>query len=292
MPGELAPHEDKEFRPRRVKTCRRACLALLQFLDADVAVPNGFPFVLKADVAFGGPVFHGRLAEVEVENLFAIDFTPMIFEFEGNSVFWFQHYLESPMVTLFMGVVYIGSFLLIMVFTIVLFAYMNMKRVTSRMVFLYLVLFFLTIPFYLLVVVYTPSYPKMFFPGASSMVGGMEPLLYNYGPRVHDFFVNYDTFNNCFPSMHIGYPAATIMLLFWDIRGFKRFRGYKTFLIVMLILIAVSILYLGIHWFTDIMGGFLIAVIGVLITDRYALGFWRWVHRFDCHLKKWTHKKS
>ena len=184
-----------------------------------------------------------------------------------------------------MAVVYIGSFLFIMTFSLALFAYLDKMKIASKMIFLYVVLFFLTIPFYLLVVVYVPSYPKMFYPGAESIIRGMEPLLYNYGPNVNDFFVNYDTFNNCFPSMHIGYPAATIFFLFLNVRGFKR---YKIFLIIALGAIAVSIVYLGIHWLTDIIGGFLIAILGVIITERYARDFWKWVHKGDKKLKKWV----
>lgn len=229
------------------------------------------------------------LLEAPVEQMFAINFTPMIFEFEGNSVFWVQHYLDFPGMTTLMGIVYIGSFLFIMVFTIILFAYVDMRRVASRLIYLYIVLFFLTIPFYLLVEVYTPSYPKMFYPGALSMVAGMEPLLYNYGPRVNDFFVNYDTFNNCFPSMHIGYPSAIIIMLFIDVKGF---RAYKGFLLVMLALISVAILYLGIHWFSDILGGFLIAVVGVIITDRYAARFWKHMNRFDRWVRGLARKRG
>jgi len=214
---------------------------------------------------------------------YATDYTPMIYGFEGNSIFWVQHYLESYPMTFFMAIIYIGSFLFIMTFSLALFSYLDMKKVASKLALLYLVLFFLTIPFYLFMIVYVPSYPKMFFPGANSIISGMEPLLYNLGPNVNEFFVDYDTFNNCFPSMHIGYPAAIIMTLCINVRGF---RGYKCFLLAMLAIIAVAIIYLGIHWLTDIIGGFLIAVLGVIITEKYTVDFWKRIHFFDKKLKK------
>jgi len=238
-------------------------------------------FLLVAIYLMKSVVF---LFEEPIEQMFAIDYTPMIHAFEGNHIFWVQHYLHHPIMTFAMAVVYIGSFLFIMTFSLALFAYLDKMKIASKMIFLYVVLFFLTVPFYLLVVVYVPSYPKMFYPGAESIIRGMEPLLYNYGPNVNDFFVNYDTFNNCFPSMHIGYPAATIFFLFLNIRGFKR---YKIFLIIALAAIALSIVYLGIHWLTDIIGGFLIAILGVIITERYARDFWKWVHFKDKKLQKW-----
>lgn len=222
--------------------------------------------------------------EGTIEKLFAINYTPMVHALEGNHVFWVQHYLYSPAMTFSMAVVYIGSFLFIMTFSLALFTYLDRMKLASKLIFLYVVLFFLTVPFYLLVIVYTPSYPKMLYPGAESVIRGMEPLLYNYGPNVNDFFINYDTFNNCFPSMHIGYPAATIFFLFLNSRNFK---GYKIFLITALGFIAVAIIYLGIHWFTDIVGGFLIAILGIFITEVYARRFWKWVYRNDRRIKHW-----
>ena len=111
----------------------------------------------------------------------------------------------------------------------------------------------------------------MIYPGAQSVVKGIEPLFYNFNPHVNDFITSYDTFNNCFPSMHIGYPFAILLLLMRRARGFVR---YKLFLFVMLILIAMAILYLGIHWILDIFAA------GFLIADRYSYPFWKRIHRF------------
>jgi membrane-associated phospholipid phosphatase len=214
---------------------------------------------------------------------YAIDFTPMIHEFEGNHIFWVQYYLESWPMTFFMAIIYIGSFLFIMTFSLALFSYVGERKVASKLALLNFVLFLLTVPFYLLVLVYVPSYPKMFYPGAQSIITGMEPLLYNFGPNVNEFFMNYDTFNNCFPSMHIGYPVAILLTMLINVKGY---RGYKYFMLAMIGLIAVAIVYLGIHWLTDIIGGVLIAVIGVIITERYAERFWRHLNRFDRKLRK------
>ena len=220
--------------------------------------------------------------EAPVEKLYAINFTPMVYEFEGNRIFWVQHTLHHPAMTFAMAVVYIGSFLFIMVFSVAFFAYLDYRKVASKLIYLNLVLFTLCIPFYLLVEVYVPSYPKMFYPEANSIISGMQPLLYNYGPNVNQFFLNYDTFNNCFPSMHIGYPAAILMTVLMEVKGF---RGFKIALATGLGLIAVAIIYLGIHWLSDIVGGLLIATLGVAIMQKYAFRFWRHVKNLDTRLK-------
>lgn len=214
---------------------------------------------------------------------YAINFTPMIHEFEGNTIFWIQNALVSQPMTWFMAIIYIGSFLFIMTFSLALFSYMDMKMAAYKLSLLYLVLFFLTVPFYLFMLVYTPSYPKMFYPGAQSIITGMEPLLYNFGPNVNEFFMNYDTFNNCFPSMHIGYPVAILLTLIINVKGYK---AYKYFLLASIGFIALAIVYLGIHWLTDIIGGFLIAILGVIITEKYSYDFWRRIHFFDKKMRK------
>lgn len=216
------------------------------------------------------------LVEIPFENYASFNLTPAIYGLEGNTVFWIQHALESTAMTWFLSIVYIGGFLFIICFSLVLFAYHDKYVIASKLALLNLVLIIMIIPFYLFVIVYTPSYPKMFNPESYALVREMEPLLYNLGPHVNEFFLGYETFNNCFPSMHIGYPSAILMLLVWRCKGHN---GYKVFLSVMLSLIGLAILYLGIHWITDIIGGLVTAFFSVIITDRYASRFWKHLNR-------------
>jgi hypothetical protein len=97
---------------------------------------------------------------------FAIDLTPTIYGFEGNSVFWVQHFFNNQILTAFLAVIYIGGFLFIVSFSFAMFAYLNNYKMASKLALLNLVLFMFMIPFYLFVIVFVPSYPKMFFPDA------------------------------------------------------------------------------------------------------------------------------
>lgn len=216
--------------------------------------------------------------EGPVEEMLSIDFTPMIYELEGHRVYFIQKALYNDGMTLAMVLVYIGSLFFIITFSFSMFAYLNRYKTASDLALLNLVLLILTIPFYLLVVVYVPSYPKMFYPGAESVVTGMRPLMYNYGPRVNEFFLGYETFNNCFPSLHIAYPAAILIMLLKNVKGFVR---YKVFLFIMLILVGIAIIYLGIHWLLDIFGGVCLAILAVMITNKVSHPFWKMVDKFD-----------
>ncbi len=217
-------------------------------------------------------------AEDPIELILNIDFTPLIYDLEGHRVYYIQKALLNDNFTTFMALIYIGSFMFIMTFSFSMFAYVDKYKIASQLALLNIVLLLMAIPFQLLVIVYVPSYPKMFYPGATPVVSGIEPLLYNYNPLVNEWFVGYETFNNCFPSLHIGYPTAILMMM---VRNVKGFRGYKIFMFSMIILIAISILYLGIHWLTDIFGGVGIAIVAVMVTERLSYPFWRKVHIFD-----------
>jgi membrane-associated phospholipid phosphatase len=240
-----------------------------------------FIFILKSFILY---------LETPVENIFSMNFTQMIHDVEGNKVLWIQRGLYHPWMTVSMVAIYVGSFMFIYTFSLALLAYLNRFKQACNLIFLYLIMLILSIPFYLFVIVYVPSYPKMFYPGAQSVVMGVEPLAYNFGPHINDFFTNYDTFNNCFPSMHVAYPTA-IFLLF--VRHAKRdFLGYKLFLFIMIILITISILYLGIHWVLDIFGGVAIAVAGIVLTERYSYRFWKRTYKTIHKIERFRARKG
>jgi membrane-associated phospholipid phosphatase len=221
--------------------------------------------------------------EGSVEGVFGWDATPTIHSIEGDTVLQVQKALLSDWMTLAMGIVYIGSFLFVYVFSFLLFAYSDRFKVAGSLMFMYLALLLISIPFYFLMIVKVTSWPLMFHPDEVAIVPGMQPLLYNYNDMVHGFFISYDTFNNCFPSMHIGYPAAILMLL-W--RNEPKFRGYKIFLAVMIFVISISIIYLGIHWFIDILGGFAAALVAVYVAEKWSKPFWKRVYKLV--KREWT----
>ena len=223
--------------------------------------------------------------EVTVEGVLGYDATEFVHSIEGDAVLAVQRAFLSEAMTVAMGAVYIGSFLFIYVFSFLLFAYSDRFKTASQLMFMNLVLLLISIPFYFFAIVYVTSWPLVNDPGATAVVPGMQALLYNYNDQIHGFFTSYDTFNNSFPSMHVGYPAAILILLWRKQPGFK---GYKIFLGVMVFLISLSIVYLGIHWFVDILGGLVAAFAAILLAERYSEPFWRRAYK----LVRWEWKEE
>ena len=102
----------------------------------------------------------------------------------------------------------------------------------------------------------------------------METLAYTLTPEIADWFRRIDPFTNGMPSLHIGIPFAVWLCLtrFDDDRRWNRYR-YTVFAYTLLT--AFTIIYLGIHWFVDIIGGMLIAGAAVSMADRTSNGWWK-----------------
>jgi hypothetical protein len=78
--------------------------------------------------------------ESTVEGAYGWDATPLIHAIEGDAVLQVQKALLNDWMTLAMGIVYIGSFLFVYVFTFLLFAYSDKFKIAGSLMFMYLAL--------------------------------------------------------------------------------------------------------------------------------------------------------
>jgi hypothetical protein len=79
------------------------------------------------------------------------------------------------------------------------------------------------------------------------------------------------------PSLHIGIPFTVWLGLHrWD--HDERWKKYRYFVGAYIVVTAFSIIYLGIHWFVDIVGGIVVSFLAVNLADKCHAWLW---HRFD-----------
>ena len=101
----------------------------------------------------------------------------------------------------------------------------------------------------------------------------MDTVAYDLTPEIHNWFTRIDPFTNGMPSLHIGLPFAIwLTMTRWDEDG--RWLRFRRFLVIFLALTAFSIIYLGIHWAIDIIGGMIVAIAAVSVTERTHKGIW------------------
>jgi membrane-associated phospholipid phosphatase len=173
---------------------------------------------------------------------------------EGTKVSIFQS-LASPTLTYFCGVVYLLGFPFLLIFTFILFLFSQNDETLKEYAITFTLIYLIAYVFYI------------FFPVdvTGHVLPGVAPLLYQLNPAILGIVtICSPGLNNCFPSLHTALSVmATMFILFKT-----DLRRYKVFAVGTTIFILFSILYLGIHWITDMIGGIILALISYLVATR------------------------
>jgi membrane-associated phospholipid phosphatase len=82
-------------------------------------------------------------------------------------------------------------------------------------------------------------------------------------PSVETFFYSLTTQNNCFPSLH---TAMTILIAWCAFQTGNKKLFYFT--VICAICVIISVLYLCIHWITDVIVGAAITTIVIVLLNR------------------------
>lgn len=205
------------------------------------------------------------------------DKTWLLFAIEGDVTHRIQDLFRSETLTAFLSVHYLWMYVFLNYFTVILFAYRDDRELANLAALNYSVIYVLAIPFYIFFNVQITS----------DYIPGMDALLYFSSPSFFDFFVRVDPLDNAFPSLHIAIPFGLILVTWWTMRrrGYTirdwEHRGYLWFMIVNTAIFAFSILYLGIHWITDIPGGMLVGLMGAIIADEFRFDLFGALRRIE-----------
>lgn len=193
-----------------------------------------------------------------------LDMTFLVYAIEGETVLWVQDGLRNDYLDVFMTHFYVMGFMIATFSSFIYPIYFDDRHMADRVSLSMFWVYILAIPFYLFLnVKVTGNY-----------IDGMETIAYDLTPEIHNWFNRIDPFTNGMPSLHIGLPFAIWLSMHkWDEDG--RWERFRTFLVIFIALTSVAIVYLGIHWFVDIIGGMAIAILAVNITSVTHEPIWR-----------------
>ncbi len=192
-----------------------------------------------------------------------IEITPYIYAIEGDVVLWIQKGFKSDFLTEVLTHFYVMGYMTAIFSAFIYPIYADDRYMADRIALTMFYVYILAIPFYLFLNVRVTG----------DVIPGMETLAYDLTPEIRNWFVQIDPFTNGMPSLHIGMPFA-IWLAFvrWDEDG--RWNRFANVLAVFVILTAFTIVYLGIHWISDMLGGLLIAHFAVNLADKTRVAVW------------------
>ena len=193
-----------------------------------------------------------------------LDMTAWIYAIEGDLVLRIQEAFEARWLSIALTHFYVAGFMFICYVYVFYVAYFDDRWMADRIVLSIAWVYILAVPFYLFFNVRVTG----------DVIPGMETIAYDLTPEIADWFRRIDPFTNGMPSLHIGIPFVVwLCLLRYD--EDRRWNRYRHTVLLYTVVTAFTILYLGIHWISDIVGGLLIAAGAVAMTERTVGFVWR-----------------
>ena len=193
-----------------------------------------------------------------------LDMTPYVYAIEGDIVLWVQQAMRNALLDEALTHFYVMGFMTATFASFLYPIYFDDRHMADRVSLSMFWVYVLAIPFYL-----------FFNVGVTGThIPEMQTIAYDLTPEINNWFTRIDPFTNGMPSLHIGLPFAIwLTMQRWDDDG--RWYRYRNFLMVFILLTALSIVYLGIHWVVDIIGGMVVAILAVQITSRTSEPVWK-----------------
>ena len=209
-------------------------------------------------IIFGVVAVH--LIEVNFVDAFVtrwvgVDFASYFFQFEGSAVYSLTGWWHPWVVGFFVGV-YIIVHPFMLWFAPLFFVVSNDRKALRSLAFGLVLIYGVALPFYLFLPV---SNVYTFFGGVSAL----ESVL----PSINQFFYSTTTSNNCFPSLHV----AMTMLVCWSV-WLTGMRWLRWFALGVSVCVVVSVMYLAIHWITDVLAGLVLSGVVIALLSRHKRG--------------------
>ena len=213
-----------------------------------------FPYLALIIGVVAIHIIEVRFIDPLVTSWLNYDFANNIQAFEGDIVYSFSQ-IWIPGILHFFVIIYIGIYPFTLWFSPLFFILFEKKQSIKALAYGLLIIYLIALPFYLFLPI-TNVYT--FY--------NVESALETVFPSVENFFYSTTTHNNCLPSLH---TAMTILVAYSVY--LTRNKKFTYFAFFVMICVIISVMYLSIHWLTDVITGGTLALATIFLLHRFIL---------------------
>jgi membrane-associated phospholipid phosphatase len=198
-----------------------------------------------------------RDAGVELSWIIGLNITGWIHAVEGEFIAVLQS-VSLPALTAYFGFIYVFGYVFLLTFPLLAYLLHDEPRPLRVLLVTYVLNYALGLVCYVTFVAYGP---RNFMP---ELVGS---LLFTHWPQSQLLTAQVNVNTNVFPSLHASLSTTVALLAHRFRHVYPRWRPVAA---VLAASIALSTMYLGIHWLTDVLAGVALAAATVAAATRVA----------------------
>ena len=183
--------------------------------------------------------------------------TDAIYQIEGTFVVVLQS-IASPSLTAFFSAAYVYGYVFLLAFPFVAYAALDDPSPLRETALAYTFNYAIGLACYVLFIAHGPR----------NFAIGVDALLYSSWPQSQLLTSQVNANTNVFPSLHASLSATVVLMAY---RTRDRYPRWLLLSAPIAASVAVSTMYLGIHWAIDVLAGLLLALVSVRLATGVRL---------------------
>lgn len=191
---------------------------------------------------------------VRISKAIGWDITAELYAVEGEFVATLQSIV--PEATLeFFSAMYMFGFPFLLVMAPILYFALPSQRHFKELLVAYVLNYFIGTICYTLFIAYGPR----------NHLSSVDGLMYSFYPQTQDMTAAVSSNTNVFPSLHTSLAIVVLLVAWRSRRQYPRWVSISSFVTACVVF---STMYLGIHWFVDVVAGGVLGVGSVVAAER------------------------